>query len=30
VDITDDGFESSLHDAHKKAIKVIDEIMEGY
>ena len=30
VDITDEGFESSLHDAHKKAIKVIDEIMEGY
>lgn len=30
VDITDDGFESSLRDAHKKAIKVIDEVMEEY
>ena len=30
ADITDDGFAASLYDAHIKARKLIDEVMEDY
>ena len=30
ADITDDGFEASLYDAHIKARKIINEVMEDY